>query len=409
MIESAAPRVKDLPVYRGPASTEDVVMAASPQPPPNGVRPLPVLRALVDAADREILQLLARRNALIAEIAQFKREHRVPIRDAQREGDILADRRARAQSLGLSPDLIESMFRLVMWGSRERQAALRAELPMQIEPRTVAIIGGRGGMGRCMAALLGDLGHAVMIADVDTALSPEEAAAAADVTVISVPIDATLDVIRRVGPRIRAEALLMDVTSIKAAPLAAMLESCAGSVVGTHPLFGPTVHSLQGQRVVITPGRGEAWLAWVRTMLRARGLSLVETTAEAHDAAMAVVQVLQHFSTEVMGATLARLGVSVEETLAMTSPIYQMDLWLTARHFAQSPQLYAAIQMNNPQTGRILGAFVAAAHELQTIVATRDHAAFEKLFGAVRERFGSFTQEAMQKSDFLIDRAVERM
>ena len=371
-------------------------------------RPLPILRAMIDALDHDILQLFARRNALIGEIALYKREHHLPIRDFAREREIIQDRRERGETLGLNPDLMESLYRLVMWGSRDRQAALRAEVPLEVEPRTVAIIGGLGAMGRCLAKLFGDLGHAVMIADVDTALRPTQAAALADVVVLSVPIDATESVIREIGPQVRPDALLMDVTSVKTGPLAAMLGSSRGSVVGTHPLFGPTVHSLQGQRVVLTPGRGDEWLTWLKTMLHARGLEIVEATADEHDRVMSVVQVLTHFTTEVMGRTLAALGVPLEQTLRYTSPIYLMDLLLTARHFAQSPDLYASIQMLNPQTPVVTEAFVRAAEEIRGFTAGPDHAAFQALFADVRRYFGDFTAQALAQSDFLIDRLVER-
>jgi chorismate mutase/prephenate dehydrogenase len=232
-------------------------------------RPLPVLRAMIDAIDHDLLAQLSRRNGLIAEIARYKREHGVRIRDLTREAELLADRRDRAGALGLSPEMIESMFRLILWASRDRQAALRAEVPLDVQPRTVAVIGGQGGMGQCMARLFGDMGHAVMVADVDTRLTPAEAAAVADVVVISVPIDVTSQVIRELAPRVRPEALLIDVTSIKADPLATMLAHTSASVVGTHPLFGPSVHSLQGQRIVLTPGRGDEWLAWLKGVFHA--------------------------------------------------------------------------------------------------------------------------------------------
>ncbi|MHC4129805.1 MAG: prephenate dehydrogenase/arogenate dehydrogenase family protein [Planctomycetota bacterium] len=223
-------------------------------PPPSGSPPaaagsLAVLRATIDAVDHEVLALLGRRNALVGEIAAYKRAHTVRIRDLHREQEIFTDRRQRAASVGLSPDVIESMYRLILWASRDRQAALRVEVPPDVEPRTVAVIGGHGAMGKCMAKLFADLGHAVM-------LSPEEAASVADVVLISVPIDVTVDVIRRLGPRVRNDALLMDVTSIKTGPVEAMLAACQAEVVGTHPLFGPSVHSLQGQRIVVTPARG---------------------------------------------------------------------------------------------------------------------------------------------------------
>ncbi len=371
-------------------------------------RPLPVLRAMIDAIDHEVLRLLARRYGLVGEIAAYKRKHGLPIRDFRREHEIIDDRRSRAVPLGLAPDLIESLFRLILWASRDRQAALQAELPLEVEPRTVAVIGGRGGMGRLMADFFADLGHAVMIADVETELTPETAAAVADVVLISVPIQRTVEVIRRLGPRVRPEALMMDVTSLKAEPVAEMLASCGASVVGTHPLFGPSVHSLQGQRVVVCPGRGDEWLNWLRQMFHARGLIVKEASPQEHDEAMAVVQVLTHFSTEVLGETLAGLGVPVEQTLAFTSPVYLMELLMTARHFAQSPELYAGIEMSNPAAARVTEAFVSAAERLHRLVCGRDHEGFARMFLAVRDYFGPFTDRALAQSSFLIDRLVER-
>ncbi|MHC4107573.1 MAG: chorismate mutase [Planctomycetota bacterium] len=249
-------------------------------------RPLPVLRAMIDAVDHEILQSLSRRNGLVAEIAAYKREHRVPIRDLAREAEIITDSRHRATPLGLPPELIESLYRLILWGSRDRQAALRAEVPPDIEPRTVAVIGGSGAMGRLLADLFGDLGHAVIRADLDTSVTPPDAAAAADVVIISVPI---------------------------------------------------------------------------------------------------------------------------EQTLNFTSPVYLMELLMTARHFAQSPDLYASIQMSNARTPTVTEAFVESARELREIIEKRDRGSVEAMFEEVRSFFGPFTDQALEQSSFLIDRLVERM
>ena len=370
---------------------------------------LSVLRAMIDAVDRDVLHLFARRNALVAEIAQYKRAHRISIRDHRRERELLHDRCDRARRLGLSGELIESIFRLVLWGSRDRQAALKAELPIDCPPRTVAIIGGCGQMGRCMATLFGDLGHIVMIADLDTELTVAEATAVADVVVVSVPIDITVELIHHIGPHVREDALLMDVTSIKVAPVKAMLESCRGSVIGTHPLFGPSVHSLQGQRVALCRGRGDLWFDWLHQMFCARGLVVIDSTPDQHDRAMSIVQVLVHFATEVMGQTLRNLGVDLQETLQFTSPVYLIELLMTARHFAQSSKLYASIEMSNPATAAVMDAFVESAQGLQKIVSDGNHDAFERVFAEVGDFFGPFRDQAMEQSSFLIDRLVERM
>ncbi len=370
-------------------------------------RPLAVLRAMIDAIDREMLTLLARRMAIVGEVASYKRDNAVRIRDLAREREVLADRAGRAEKLGLPGGTIESVFRLVLVASRDYQAALRAEIPRHIEPKTVAIVGGAGGMGRRLADLFADLGHAVMVTDVGTRLGNVEAARAADVVVVSVPIDVTDSVIREVGPHVREDALLMDVTSIKEGPVRAMLEATSASVVGAHPMFGPGVHTFTGQRVVICPGRGDEWLGWVKTTFEARGLVVTETTPEEHDRAMAIVQVLNHFHTQVLGLALARLGTPFARTLDFTSPAYLLEMYVTARHFAQSPKLYGAIEMTNPRTGEVTRAFRDAAEEVASALAAQDQARFDALFAEVDAYFGEFTDEALEQSRFLIDRLVE--
>ena len=372
-------------------------------------RPLPVLRAMVDVLDRDLLQIVARRMALVGEIAAYKRQHNLRIRDLDRERDIIDDRCRRAEEMGLPRGEMESVFRVLMRASRDHQAALRAELPYETASRTVAVIGGRGGMGSILVRLFGDLGHQVLVVDIGTELTAADAATVADVVVVSVPIDATESVIRAVGPRLRENALLMDVTSIKEAPVAAMLESTRASVVGTHPMFGPNVHSLQGQRVVLCRARGEPWADWVVRMLQARGLTVQETSPAHHDRVMAVVQVLTHFQTQVLGLTLARLGTPLDETLRFTSPAYLMELYVTARHFDQSPDLYGPIEMRNPATAHVTTAFEKAAVEVAEILGSGDRERFRRLFDEVREFFGPFTHEALEQSSFLIDRLVERL
>jgi chorismate mutase/prephenate dehydrogenase len=363
---------------------------------------------MIDALDRDLLQIAARRMALVAEVAAYKRQHGLKIRDPQREREVLDDRVRLAAELGLPREEMESVFRLLLRASRDHQAALRTEVPPDVEARTVAVVGGHGRIGGLFVRLFGDLGHRVLVADLDTELTPAEAAAEADATVVSVPIEVTEEVIRAVGPHVREDGLLMDVTSVKAAPVAAMLAATRGSVVGTHPMFGPTVHTLQGQRVVLCRARGDAWADWVARSLTARGLVITETTPEAHDRAMSVVQVLTHFQTQVLGLTLARLGVPLEETLRFTSPAYLLELYVAARHFAQSSRLYGPIEMRNPRVGEVTDAFQAAARELAATLAEGDQGAFDATFEEVRRFFGPFTAEAMEQSSFLIDRIVER-
>jgi len=372
---------------------------------------LQALRDRIDEIDHRFLELLQERHQVVGEVAAIKRSTGVPIRDDHREEALLADRRRIAGGSGLNAEVIESLFRLVLWASRNRQAQLLAAVPVDFEPKVVAVIGANGGMGRLMTSLFRGIGHEVLEVDLDTPLSIEVASARADVVLVSVDIDATEDVIRRAGPHCGPDALLTDVTSTKRGPVEAMCDSSSGSVIGTHPLFGPGVHSLQGQRIAITPARAVGnidWHAWLTGSLQSAGMILLETTPEEHDRIMSVVQVLTHYSTEVVGRTMQALDVSIEETLRFTSPIYHLELLMTARHFAQSPDLYAAIQMGNPNTEDVMAAFQEAASDLSHLVSSGDQDAFRAAFTEVTKYFGSFASTALRESSFLIDRLVER-
>lgn len=371
-------------------------------------------RDRIDALDRRLVEILAERARVVAELAEYKRAGRVPIRDEARENAMHEMHARWADELGLPPRVVDGLFRLVLWSSRNQQAHLRTDVPPGVAPKNIAVVGGDGAMGRAFADALADLGNAVVRADLTTKVTPAEAVAEADVVVFAVPIAVTESVIEQLGPRVRDGALVIDLTSVKQGPVAAMRRACPqATVIGTHPLFGPAVSSFQGQRIVVTPaegaeGAGAAWRDWLDTTLRATGLDLVHSTPEEHDRIMAVVQVLTHYSTEVLGQTLARLGVSLEQTLRFTSPVYYIDMLMAARHFAQPASLYASIQSGNPNTRQVTATFRAAAEELADVVERGDGPAFSRVFDDVRGYFGEFSQRALDESRYLIDRLVER-
>jgi chorismate mutase/prephenate dehydrogenase len=102
------------------------------------------------------------------------------------------------------------------------------------------------------------------------------------------------------------------------------------------------------------------------------------------------------------------LGIPLDETMRFTSPAYLLELYVAARHFAQDPRLYGPIEMRNPGTAAVTGAFRDAAQELGAVIASGDQ---DAIFGVVRRCAGilrAFTEEALEQSSFLIDRIVER-
>lgn len=81
---------------------------------------------------------------------------------------------------------------------------------------------------------------------------------------------------------------------------------------------------------------------------------------------------------------------------------------MAARHFAQSSDLYASIQMNNPATKHVLDSLQSAGEELREVVESKDRVRFKEIFEEVHNHFGDFSEQALEQSSFLIDRLVER-
>jgi len=127
----------------------------------------------------------------------------------------------------------------------------------------ISIVGGNGPMGALFKRFFEEQGH--MVEPLGRKDEPyyKERLKDSDVVIITVPISVTNEVILKVGPFIRPDSLLMDMASIKVSPVETMLKAFKGEVIGTHPLFGPSLETLSGQTIVITPARGEKWLTWL--------------------------------------------------------------------------------------------------------------------------------------------------
>jgi len=230
----------------------------------------------------------------------------------------------------------------------------------------IGIIGGAGGMGKWFADFFRREGHPVEVSGRTRGPDFASLAASCPVVIVSVPIAATEEVIRKIGPCLPPESLLMDLTSLKEGPVRAMLAATAAEVIGLHPLFGPGAPSLSGQNVAVCPGRGDTWLPWLKDILERNGAKLVETTTARHDELMAVIQALNHFLTAALGLAIAAGGVSMEELRRFSTPVFRDRLEHLHRLFSH-PDLYAHLIAGNPYGEK---AIEASRQHLEALLAT---------------------------------------
>jgi prephenate dehydrogenase len=230
----------------------------------------------------------------------------------------------------------------------------------------VGIIGGTKGMGHWFAVLLKKEGCAVHVSGRKTKLQVNDLARLCDVVVVAVPISATADIIRQVGPLLSKDKLLMDLTSLKKEPVKLMLANSVADVIGCHPLFGPQLKDASGQNVILCPARGKKWLGWLKGVFKNNKLVVLESTPEKHDKMMAIVQVLNHLNTITMGMALAQTNITLSEINKFSTPIFRTKLDIIRKVFTESPELYVDIITKNPQTGKMLDIYEKALKEIRT-------------------------------------------
>ena len=369
---------------------------------------LEALRAELDVLQHTLLATAARRTQVVRRIGQLKAGSLRPLFDRRRERQVFERATAVAAEVGLDPQVARRLMQVLVESSHDEQAAIGQDTARSALVRRFVLVGGHGRMGRLLGGWLQARGHQVAVLERDDGQDPAAVLAGAEIVVVAVPMGAAVPVIRALAPLIRADQLLCDINSLKRDVCQAMASDCAGELVGLHPMFGPTVATLRRQKVVWCPLRPGPLAAWWREELGQMGAELVDTDPETHDHMMAVVQVLVHYSTLVMGDALRRTGVDLAQSLAFTSPIYRLELAFVGRLFTQDPDLYAEIEMSNPHGDAVRRRFRDAADDLARTIETGDRDHFRQAFGQVRSYFHGFGDEAMALSDWLIDTLVAR-
>jgi prephenate dehydrogenase len=257
-------------------------------------------------------------------------------------------------------------------------------------PVRVGVIGGRGRMGRWLTGFLGERGHGIVTADRGDGDRLADLARACPVIVLAVPMTEVEAVMRLIGPHTDPEGVVMDVTSLKEAPLQKMLAHARGEVIGLHPLFGPDAASAAGRVVFACPARGRRWWVRLRRYLREQGARVRVIEPQEHDRLMAQVQSLRHLWLCCLGRTLASVGYDPAAREDVSGPWFRTLLSLLARQSGQPPDLYADLAVGNPHLLEIMRVLGRSVQDVIAWLETGDRSALMEMMA----RSASFLEGA---------------
>ncbi|NAZ96556.1 bifunctional chorismate mutase/prephenate dehydrogenase [Vibrio toranzoniae] len=361
------------------------------------------LRDQIDAVDKQMLDLLAQRLALVEKVGEVKSEHGLPIYVPEREAAMLASRRQEAEKIGVPPQLIEDILRRTMRESyaSEKDSGFKCLNP---ELRSVVIVGGNGQLGGLFGRMFKLSGYEVKILGSQDWDRADEILDNAGLVVVTVPIHLTEGVIVKLG-NLPSDCILCDLTSIKSKPLQAMMNIHQGPVVGLHPMFGPDVPSLAKQVIVYSDGRGSESYQWLLNQFGIWGASLCQMDAAEHDHGMTLIQALRHFTSFAYGLHLSKENPNIDQLLKLSSPIYRLEIAMVGRLFAQDPNLYGDIILSSDENIEMIRRFHRRFGEALEILDGKDKAKFVDSFNQVSEWFGDYSQQFLQESQSLLKQA----
>lgn len=350
------------------------------------------LRKRLSSVDRELISLIARRQAIVAEIGAHKISTGTATRDYARERDVLESTREQAETLGLEPEVAEHVMRALIRASLTRQERTRVAAESSGAGKTALIIGGAGKMGAWMAEFLASQGFDVQIADPAASELPfsripdwRDSDLQQEIIVVAAPIKATAEILQALAER-RPPGLVLDVGSLKT-PLKEGLQDLVKAgcrVTSIHPMFGPDTRLLSGRHVIfvdvgVPAATEEAQSLFASTMAELINMSLTE-----HDRLIAYVLGLSHALNLAFFTALAGSGELVPHLKRLSSTTFDAQLDVASRVATENPQLYFEIQTLNEYGQAPLEALRDAASRIQALVETHDEDGFVALMKAGR-------------------------
>jgi len=280
----------------------------------------------------------------------------------------------------------------------------------------VGIIGGAGNMGKWFARYLQKEGMPVVISGRNQEklrkagkelripiASNVEVVKQSDVVMISVPPDILEAVVKEIAPHTHKGQIIVDVTSVKTQPVEILHRYIKkGTILGTHPVFGPGAKSLTNQNFVLTPtNKKETALAnRVKKYLESKKANVSVMTPQQHDEMMTVVLGLAHFIAIVSADTL--LGFeNFTEMKKIGGTTFKLLYTLVESVISEDPQLYASLQMSFPDISKVETLFQKNTKLWADMVKNKDRDGFARRMSVLHDR--------LEKTDPSFRKAYENM
>ena len=193
--------------------------------------------------------------------------------------------------------------------------------------------------------------------------------------------------IRKIGPFLKKNALIFDITSIKFAVFKALTEvknEYPVNCISLHPMFGPGITDMKNYVMMVLKVGGtdqyEVLIDELLELFKSDGLIINETLPEIHDKRVALTLGVPHMFNILFLNLLKSSDEPLNELTRFTGTTFLLQKVFAESIIQREMEMFGEIQMENQEFLKILELFQNLVQKYKTIIEEKNIVGFNELF-----------------------------
>ncbi len=200
-----------------------------------------------------------------------------------------------------------------------------------------------------------------------------------DVVIFSVPIFAIDETLKSLEKLNLKNKLLIDLSSGVLENIK-KLKKLSKNATFIHLMFGPDIRDIRNQNIIVSDGvKNKLFLKFIEVFDK-EGAVVSFSTPEHHDYMMAIVQALSQFNSISLAKSISEERASIKDLNKFSSVTFSLNKEVISRIVIQKPELWSAIQFNNPFFKKIVDSHLQNIKKLAEFVDNKDYDGFREMF-----------------------------
>ncbi|MFX1470251.1 MAG: prephenate dehydrogenase/arogenate dehydrogenase family protein [Promethearchaeota archaeon] len=267
--------------------------------------------------------------------------------------------------------------------------------------KNITIIGGSGGMGKVFGKFFKKHGFKITLyarnreklktiakeLGVCYENSLERSVKGADIIMISIPIASTPNMIQKISPLLKKNALLIDISSLKNVVINTMenvIKTYPINCLSLHPMFGPGIKDMKNYvMIILKVGGTQDYNTLVNELLiifELDGLIITETTPKIHDRQIALTLGVPHMFNILFLNLLKRSKETLTELTKYTGTTFLLQKVFAESIIQREMEMFGEIQMENLEFHKVLELLENLIKEYKAIIQNKNKPKFNNIF-----------------------------